>query len=162
LVQFFQDIVGIFKELHFQYAEQFLMALLPMAVTVFLHGQGMGLVGRCMKRFAPQPAGGSRNKQHFSLLVIIVALLLATHFSEVVAWAIFYNLMGAVPDAKTAMFFSINSYTTLGSSNITLPGLWKGIEGFEAMTAMLMFGWSTAILAVIVQKLYNIDDWWTI
>jgi hypothetical protein len=158
MVQFFQDIAGIFKELHFEYTEQFLMALIPMAVTVFLHGQGMGLVRRCMKRFAPHPAGNPRNRVHLHMLILIVAIILATHFSEVVAWAIFYGLMGVLPDTRTAMYFSINAYTTLGASNITLPGRWMGMDGFEAMTAMLMFGWSTAALAVVLQKLHSFDD----
>jgi hypothetical protein len=157
LLQFFQNIAGVAKELHYQYTEQFLMALLPMAVTVFLHGEGMALVSRCMRRFAPNPVGGSHNRKHFPLLVLIVAIILATHFFEVVAWAIFYGLTGALPDAKVAMFYSINSYTTLGASDIIQSGLWKGVDGFEAMTGMLMFGWSTAVLAVVVQKLHSLD-----
>jgi hypothetical protein len=62
-----------------------------------------------------------------------------------------------LPDILTSMFFSINSYTTLGASNITLTGQWKGMDGFEAMTAMLMFGWSTAVIAAVVQKTHSID-----
>jgi hypothetical protein len=124
---------------------------------VFLHGQGMGLVSRCLKRFAPHPVRSPGNKTRFPLLVVIVAIILATHFSEVVAWAIFYGLMGVLPDAKMAMYYSINGYSTLGASNITLPGQWKGMDGFEAMTSMLMFGWSTAVLAVVVQKLHSFD-----
>ena len=58
---------------------------------------------------------------------------------------------------QDAMNFSINSYTTLGASNIQLPGRWRGFDGFEAMTAMLMFGWSTAVLAVVVQKTHSIE-----
>ena len=37
-------------------------------------------------------------------------------------------------------------------------GLSRAFGGFEAMTAMLMFGWSTAVLASIVQKLQSADD----
>ena len=55
------------------------------------------------------------------------------------------------------MYFSVNAYTTLGASNITLPGRWQGLGGFESMTAMLMFGWSTAMLAAIVQKIHTLD-----
>jgi hypothetical protein len=56
------------------------------------------------------------------------------------------------------MYFSVGSYTTLGSEGIMLHGRWRGFGGFEAMTAMLMFGWSTAVLASIVQKLQSTDD----
>ena len=134
------------------------MALLPMMLTVVLHAQGMGLAGRCFKRFGPRPAGGSRAGPHVSLLIVIVAIMLATHYVEACAWAMFYYQTNMLPDFRTAMYFSINAYTTLGASDMTLPGHWKGLSGFEAITAMLMFGWSTAILAAIVQKLHSLDD----
>jgi len=91
------------------------------------------------------------------VVIVIVAIMLAAHFAEVVVWAAFYFITDMLPDLASAMFFSINSYTTLGASNITLAGRWKGLDGFEAMTAMLMFGWSTAVLAAVVQKMHSID-----
>ena len=45
-----------------------------------------------------------------------------------------------------------------GANNITLPGRWQGLEGFEALTAMLMFGWSTAMLVAVVHKVHSIDN----
>ena len=147
-----------FSELHYQYTEQFLLALLPMVVTVTLHAFGMRCVGLCYRRFGSQPARSKRGGPHIIVLIAIVAIMLAAHYIEVSAWAIFYFLTGMLDDFRTAMFYSINAYTTLGASNITMTGRWKGIDGFEAMTAMLMFGWSTAVLAVVTQKLHSIDD----
>jgi hypothetical protein len=148
-----------FAGLHYQYTEQFLIALLPMVVTVILHAFGMRCAGLCYKRFGrQQPARGKRSGPHVFAVIAIVAIMLLAHFLEVSAWAIFYFLTGMLDDFRTAMYFSINSYTTLGASNITLTGRWKGIDGFEAMTAMLMFGWSTAVLAVVTQKIHSLDD----
>jgi len=62
-----------------------------------------------------------------------------------------------VPDRLSAMYFSVASYTTLGDSGMTLPAHWRGIGAFEAMAAMLMFGWSTAVLAAVVVKLHSLD-----
>ena len=36
--------------------------------------------------------------------------------------------------------------------------IWVGFGGFEAMTGMLMFGWSTAVLAAVVQKIHAIEE----
>lgn len=151
---FFLSIVHVFRELHYQYTEQFLMALVPMMLTVFIHGHGMRLAGRCFKRFGTRSLHGP----HVVLLIAIVAIMLLTHYIEVSAWALFYFLLHMLDDFKTAMYFSMNAYTTLGASNITLPGQWKGLDAFEAITAMLMFGWSTAVLAAVVQKSHSIDD----
>jgi hypothetical protein len=154
----FLDTARIFRALDFEYIDQFLAAMLPMIVTVILHGQGMRLAGGCYRRFGPRAIGNARRGPHVILLVAIVAIMLATHFIEVVAWAVFYYGTGMMADVKSAMYFSVNSYTTLGASNLTLEGRWKGLDGFEAMTAMLMFGWSTAMLAAILQKSLSLDD----
>lgn len=148
----------VILELHFQYTEQFLVALPPMILTVILHGYGMRLAGRCFRRFGSRPGRGAHTGPHVILVIAIVAIMLATHYVESVAWAIFYYTMNMLPDFRTAMYFSINAYTTLGASNIMLPGQWKGLDGFEAITAMLMFGWSTAVLAAVVQKAHSIDE----
>ena len=147
----------MFRELHFRYLEQFLTALLPLALTVVIHGQGMGIASRYFKRFGRPPAGSSRTGPHVIVLIAIVAIMLATHFIEVSMWAFFYFATGMLTDFKEAMTYSVNSYTTLGATSIELPGRWQGLGGFEAIAGMLMFGWSTAVLAVVVQKLHSID-----
>jgi len=155
---FLLNTARIFGVLDFEYISQFLAAMPPMIVTVFLHGQGMRLASGCYRRFGPRAAGGTPRGPHVVLLIAIVAIMLATHFAEVMAWAIFYFETGMMADVKAAAYFSVNSYTTLGASNLTLEGRWKGLDGFEAMTAMLMFGWSTAMLATILQKSISLDD----
>lgn len=155
-----QGVAQIASELNYRYIDQFLAALIPMGITVMVHGHGMGLASRCFKRFGIRRGRASQADRgpHIFLLVAIVAIMLGTHFAEVFIWALFYWLTNMLPDIITAMFFSINSYTTLGASNITLIGRWKGMDGFEAMTAMLMFGWSTAVLAAVVQKTHSVDS----
>ena len=152
-----ETIVQMFRELHFQYLEQFLTALLPMAITVVIHGQGMGLASRYFKRFGRPAAGSKRTGPHVIVLIMIVAIMLATHFIEVSAWALFYFVTGMLTDIRAAMTYSVNSYTTLGATSIELPGRWQGLGGFEAIAGMLMFGWSTAVLVAVVQKVHSIE-----
>ena len=90
-------------------------------------------------------------------MVGIVAIMMVTHFVEVLIWAFFYMLRGVVPDRLSAIYYSVASYTTIGASGVTLPDHWRGIGGFEAMAAMLMFGWSTALLAAVVVKVLSLD-----
>lgn len=155
---FFQELARNAVELHFQYTEQFVTALLPMTITVILHGFGMRLAAWTLTRFEVRLHHGFRAGPHPFLMVAIVAIMLATHYLEVCSWAAFYYMADMLPNYKTAMNFSIDAYTTLGASNITLHGRWQGLGGFEAMTAMLMFGWSTAILAAVALKVHNIDE----
>jgi hypothetical protein len=153
-----ESIVNTLMQLHFQYTEQFLTALLPMSLTVVLHGQGMRLAALYLRRFGKPASHGSRASLLNIVLIGMVAIMLLTHFIEINAWAMFYFLTHMLPDYRSAMYLSVNSYTTLGASNLTLPGRWQGLDGFEAMTAMLMFGWSTAVMVNVVQKTGSIDD----
>ena len=151
-----ETIARVFAEVHFQYTEQFLTALLPMTFTVICHGFGMSVVRSYFKRFGS--AASMRSARRTTLLVGIVAIMLATHYFEITIWAVFYFLADMIQNFKVAMYFSVESYTTLGASNMTLPGRWQGLEGFEALSAMLMFGWSTAMLVAVIQKVHSIDS----
>ena len=154
-----ESIVQTVVQLHFQYTEQFLTALVPMSLTVVLHGQGMRLAALYLRRFGKHASHGARASLLNIVLVATVAIMLLTHFIEINAWAMFYFLTGMLPDYRSAMNLSVNSYTTLGASNLTLPGRWQNLDGFEAMTAMLMFGWSAAVMVNVVQKTNAVDEW---
>jgi len=152
------NLVHQFSALDFEYSVQLLVAFIPMCLTVIFHGLGMDIVRRCFKRFGRPLLQGKNVAARAIVMISIVAIMLAAHFSGILIWAVFYRATNLLPNVQTAMLFSVQSYTTLGASNITLGGRWVGFDGFEAMTGMLMFGWSTAILAAVVQKLHSIDD----
>lgn len=142
-----------------QYTEQVLFALIPLGITVICHGFGMTLVRRGYQRFgAPLLRREAQTFARSFFLIGIVTLMLLTHFAEVIVWAIFYRQMGMLVGVQEAMFYSMEYYTTLAVNVHKLPGHWAGFGGFEAMTGMLMFGWSTAVLAAVVQKMHSIDE----
>ena len=141
----------------FRYIEQLLVALILTSLTVVIHGIGMNWVRRYFMRAWSLAKGHPRSGSHLMVMVGIVAITMVTHFAEVIIWALFYVLRGLIPHWLSAVYFSIASYTTLGESGITLPAHWQGLGGFEAMAAMLMFGWSTAMLAAVILKVQSLD-----
>ncbi|RNC68222.1 MAG: two pore domain potassium channel family protein [Desulfuromonadales bacterium] len=142
-------------EVDFRYLEQFLIALGLMSLTVLINSVGMNWVRLYYRRFWSREA---RYRSRRMVMVGIAAIMLAVHCVEVLVWALFFFLRGIVPTWLSAMYYSLASYSTLGESNIALPDHWRGLGGFEAMNAMLMFGWSTAILATVVMKLHSLDE----
>ena len=142
-----------------EYLTQILAALVPMALTVALHGVGMGLVRNSFERFGKPLLKRERNRGARTLFTIgVVGVMVLTHFSGIVVWAVSFRLLDLVPTTEIAMYYSIEYYTTLGVGVRKLPEGWSGFGGFEAMTGMLMFGWSTAVLAAVVQRMHAIDD----
>ena len=141
----------------FRYLEQLLVALVLTGATVFIHGLGMQWVRRYFRHSQALAEAQRRSDSHLLTMVGIVWIMLVTHSVEIVIWALFYRLRGLISQWVSAVYFSIASYTTLGESSITLPAHWQGLGGFEAMVAMLMFGWSIAMLATVLLKLRIID-----
>jgi hypothetical protein len=85
----------------------------------------------------------------FILAAVLVVLL---HLVEICVWAGFYMWSDAFPDWKTAAYFSAVTYTTTGYGDLVLPDAWRLVGGIEALTGILMCGWSTAFFIALVGR----------
>jgi hypothetical protein len=47
------------------------------------------------------------------------------------------------------------TYTTTGYGDLVLPIDWRLVGGVEALTGILMCGWSTAFFMAIVTRMYE-------
>src|SRR5208283_4059129 len=104
----------------FRYAEQFLVALVLTSITVLIHSVGMNWVRNYFRHFHSLAKVHGLLKRKHLLMVGIVAIMMGTHFIEVIIWALFYLLRGVVPDRLSAIYYSVANYTTLGAEGITL------------------------------------------
>jgi hypothetical protein len=85
--------------------------------------------------------------------VSAVMILLVGHLLQVTMWAaLYYYDWGVFRTFGEALYFSLASFTTLGTSELTLPHIHRMIGAFEAAAGMMMFGWSTALLVSVVQR----------
>jgi hypothetical protein len=46
------------------------------------------------------------------------------------------------------------TYTSLGYGDVVLEKGWRLLGAFEAANGIVMFGWTTALIFFIVQRLY--------
>jgi voltage-gated potassium channel len=145
------------SDLHYRYVEQLPIALVLTSLTVVIHGLGMNWVRRYLKRSWSPAKDHPRLRSHLTVMVGMVAIMMLMHFAEIGIWGVFFLLSGMIPDPALAMYFSIGSYTTLGASGVALPSHWRGLGGLEAMAGILMFGWSTAMLAAVILKVQSLD-----
>jgi hypothetical protein len=77
------------------------------------------------------------------------------HLFEISVWAAFYLWQEAMPDWQAALYFSAVTYTTTGYGDLVLPAEWRLAGGVEALTGILMCGWSTAFFFTVVNRLSN-------
>ncbi len=78
----------------------------------------------------------------------------AAAFLESMLWAGLYVMVGALPTTSEALYFSLVTFTTLGYGDITLHEPWRMLAAFQAANGILMFGWTTAIIVAVAQRVF--------
>ena len=81
------------------------------------------------------------------------AVIVISHTIQVWLWALALVILGALPDAADAVYFSLVTYTTLGYGDITLNQDFRIFGAMEAVTGLLNFGLSTAFLVSVITRL---------
>jgi hypothetical protein len=100
-----------------------------------------------------------KNKRNFILrfaLVMGAATLLAIllHALEAALWAGVYFILGALPDGKSALLYSLSAMTTYGHENFFLEDHWRLMGALEALNGMILFGLTTAFLYSIIGEVW--------
>jgi hypothetical protein len=132
---------------------------LPLIVAnVVIHVIGLGVINRGVLRTVSLV----RTHRNFNILfafVMGITTLLATllHATEAGIWAALYWGLGALPDGKSAMLYSLNAMTTYGHSDLELTARWQLMGALEALNGMLLFGLTTAFLYGVLQQVWPGD-----
>ena len=83
----------------------------------------------------------------------LVASMFLVSVLDSVIWAYAYLRVGAIEQLETALYFSMVTFTTLGYGDVTLSPDWRLLASFEAANGIMMFGWTTALIAAVIQRL---------
>ena len=132
-----------------------LCALGLTAITVVIHGVGAVASGRRVIGLWTRRSDRPGRLGAELLMAQLLGALLLLHLAEAIVWALFYVLVGALPDLETAAYFSLTSYTTVGYGDVVLPAAWRLLGPIEAAVGVLMLGWSTGILVVVIGVIYR-------
>ena len=123
-----------------------------MALCVTIHAGGIAWALGAVRRYAERAL---RFWPGTWLFILIAAWMVLLHLLEIGVWAFFYLWKGAMPDPQSAFYFSAVTYTTTGYGDLVLPVEWRLVGGVEALTGILMCGWSTGFFMAIVTRLYE-------
>lgn len=89
----------------------------------------------------------------FWILIRVVYGLLVLHLLQILVWAVCYQWGGCFTDFTTSFYYSATSYSTVGYGDVNPPKNWRIVGAIEAVTGILMFGWSTGVLFSVVNHL---------
>jgi len=127
------------------------IAWLLMALCVMVHAMGM----TALLRWISHVVGRIGGRFWFStwMLVRTAGLIILLHLVEIAVWAFFYAWDHGMPDLPSAFYFSAVTYTTTGYGDLVLPNEWRLVGGVEALTGILMCGWSAAFFFAVVSRM---------
>ena len=128
-----------------------LIALALMAVCVAIHAGGLSAVLRRLRLVSEVRTFWAGTW----LFILVAAWMILLHLIEVAVWGLFYLWRGAINGLASALYFSAVTYTTTGYGDVVLPENWRIVGGVEALTGILMCGWSTGVFFAVVTRFYE-------
>ena len=132
---------------------------LPLIVlTLILHVMGLALINMRMVRTISQIR---ERRGFFAMFVSVMGItaLLATLLLafEATLWAAAFRGLGALPDGRMAMLYSLNAMTSYGHTQLVLAPHWRLMGALEALDGMLLFGLTTAFLYGHLRQVWPVE-----
>jgi hypothetical protein len=129
-----------------------LFAWCLMALCVASHALGVTSAMRWLQRLP-----SSQQLWRWTwIFVRLAGWMILIHLIEITVWAFFYSWQRAMPDLETAVYFSAVTYTTTGYGDVVLPNEWRLVGAVEALTGILMCGWSTGFFFAVVGRMFDV------
>lgn len=139
------------------FVQSAVLSLLLLAGCVFTHYEAFRvIVGRINKV-------GSAERR---LVLQVVAIALCAHLIEIAIFAFGYFVADTVINlgdfagvreahAIDYIYFSIETYTSLGFGDIYPTGVMRLIAGIECLIGLIMIGWSTSFTYLSMRQLWE-------
>jgi hypothetical protein len=135
------------------WASDWLWGLPLIVLSVIIHAYVLGLINKkIMSMLGSAPRLWEFSAASVSVVGGTVLSVTILHGFEGIIWAVAYRLLGAMPDNKSAMLYSLNAITTYGHDNLHLEPGWQMMGALEALNGCIMFGLTTAFLFTVMQK----------
>ena len=137
---------------------QLVVGMVLLVATTFVHAAVTGFVIALARRL---------NEAHWSMqgrlrpMVLIAGVVLSFFMAslfEVFLWAITYMSIGALSGLEPALYFSMVTFTTLGYGDVVLTDTWRLLGSFQAATGIIVFGWTTAVIVALLQRIIRIEE----
>jgi hypothetical protein len=129
--------------------EEYLWGGLLLAITMAIHGSGMVATLRVSDALKDRFAASESFAIGLGIVILASWMIILTNLIEVMVWALFFLVQGALPNHSIAFYDASLNYTTLQAGY--LPQHWQLLEPMLGMAGMLTLAWSSGILFMLVQ-----------
>src|SRR5271165_5899821 len=131
--------------------------LVLLTLTLILQSAGMAALIQWTKGHLPKSLQRFGTFRSTVLVIRLTSLIVCLHLVTILPWACFYR-WNCFSTWESAIYFSAASYSTVGASDLVLPGAWRTLCPIESIAGVLMCGLSASFLFAIVTRLVERDD----
>jgi hypothetical protein len=140
-----------------EYESNWAWGLPLIALNVVIHVFGVGIFTEKVEHILTRLKSRRRFTSIFAMVMsVTVTLATILHGVEGAVWAGAYRLLGALPDSKSAMLYSLSAMTSYGHVGLFLESQWQMMGALEASNGL--FGLTTAFLFAMIQRVWPIGS----
>ena len=126
---------------------------LMLVIIVLIHGAGLDrILGLYERRSEVYRLRFRHPYLATSIFAVTILLMLFLHVFEICIWGVALNRAGLITSFRDAMYFSANTYTTIGYGLMILPYNWRELSPLMAISGLFTFAWTTGELFGVVDK----------
>ncbi|MGA2891905.1 MAG: hypothetical protein ABSE22_03490 [Xanthobacteraceae bacterium] len=128
------------------------------ASTVIFHVIGLGMINMRVIQITDLMRA-HRHYLYLFALVMGMTTIIATllHAIEAGMWAVAYRALGAMPDNRSAILYSLSAITTYGHADVALADHWRLMGALEALNGIILFGLTTAMMYGMIQRVWPLE-----
>jgi hypothetical protein len=135
---------------------QYLVGAIASVCSIAIHAFVMVAVIR-VARIADELATSHQTLRLIAVMIAAVTVLMIAHVAEVLVWSLIYAITSAAPSGTDLVYFAFVNYTTLGYGDVTPVERWHLLGPMTAMSGVLLFGWSTAVIFEVLRMTLMAD-----
>ena len=132
------------------------MAVAMLILTSVIHTLVTVIQAECTHRQRLDAWCAPRSRRRLLMILAMALLTALALWVEILLWALLYQGLGLFSGLEGSLYFSGITFTTVGYGDMTLPACWRLLSVAEAVTGVLMAGWSTAQLVYVVQRIITL------
>jgi hypothetical protein len=136
-----------------------------LAISILFLVLIMGIHGSCLtitsRRFSRRFATMSVNTPEWRIRMLMastIAALVVIHLFEALIWAVPLYFVGLVDTFRHCFTYVMESYTTLGAGNVSLPDGYQLIGPMIAMSGLFTFGWTGSALVFVMGEILKLEE----
>ena len=134
-------------------AKELLIAFGITGICLVFHVSGLVLLGEELVRQRQKIEDRFGFASAMGVLIAAFSAVVLLHVSEATIWAAFYRWAGVFQDFETSIYFSLQSFSTVGYGDVLPPENWRLMGTIEGISGVLLCGLSAAFLFAIVNAL---------